>query len=154
MANLYIINLDSNPREKLAIQGIPLQLKVNPISNWAVIPSIGRNNPFYHYTGGEDELRFTIDWYSETIHRADVIEKCRWIESLSRNDSYVNRVPHLFLSWGDLFKFSKWVLIEAPYNLSVFEQGNNSLPILANQEIALKRITEQNTYTNEIRYNQ
>lgn len=148
---LYLTNLDSNPLERIAIQSVPTTLSVDPVANWSAIPSIGRNNPFYHYTGGEDEIRFTLDWYSVTESRDDVIKSCRWVESLSRNDGYLGRAPRVHLAWGSLYKFSEWVVFKAPYDLEVFEPGNGLLPIQAFQRLVLKKVSDENTRRDDIR---
>lgn len=149
--NLYLSNLDSNPIERLKIQTIPDSLNVDPIANWNAIPSVGRNNPFYHYTGGEDEVRFTLDWYSETEDRMDVIEACRWVESLARNDSYLKRTPRVHLTWGNLYKYSEWIVFKAPYELKFFEPGNGLLPIQAYQRLVLRKVADENTTRDTIR---
>lgn len=149
--NLYLVNLDANPTEKLRIQAVPDTLEIDPISNWATIPSLGRNNPFYHYTGGEDEVRFTLDWYSTTENREDVIAACRWVESLSRNSGYSERAPRVFLSFGNLFKYSEWIVVKAPYTLQFFEPGNGMLPSQAFQRLTLKKVSDENTERNDIR---
>lgn len=148
---LYITNLDSSPIERLRIQTVPEAINIDPVSNWNAIPSIGRNNPFYHYTGGEDEIRFVLDWYSNTDNRRDVIEACRWVESLTRNDSYNSRAPRVHLAWGDLYKYSEWIVFKAPYELKFFEQGSGLLPIQAFQRVSLKKVSDENTSKADIR---
>lgn len=152
--NLYLTNLDSSPLERVRIQSVPETVNVDPISNWNAVPSIGRNNPFYHYTGGEDEVKFTLDWYSTTENRQDVIDACRWVQSLSRNDSYTNKVPRVHLSWGDLYKYSEWIVYKAPYELKFFEPGNGLLPAQAFQRLTLRKVSDENTSRDDIRYYQ
>ena len=137
--NIYLVNLDTEPRQRLRIQTVPNVLEVDPVSNWAAVPSVGRNNPFYHFTGGENVLKFEIDWYSRTVDRFDVIKACRWVESLTRNNG-VNKAPRVLLIWGDLFKRSSWIVEKAPYQLKNFEIGNGTLPTQAYQRVTLKRV--------------
>lgn len=136
--------------DKIRIQFIPLELDYDPSANWVTIPTVGRNNPFYHYTGGEDILKFTLDWNSNQKDRKDVIGKCRAIEALTRNDAYTNEPPTLILSFGDLFKGSKWVLTSAPYRLSLFDNQSGLLPVQAYQEITLRRVTDKNRSWSDI----
>src|SRR5688500_14575029 len=74
-SNMFLVHLDefNNRLESLQIQTVPIEMQVTPTANWATIPSIGRNNPFYHYTGGEDTLTFQLDWYSVRDSNWDVI---------------------------------------------------------------------------------
>jgi hypothetical protein len=152
--NIYLVNLDTTPNERLQIQTVPDSINIDPISNWATIPVVGRNNPFYHYTGGEDEVRFTLDWYAETENQKEVIEACRWVESLSRNDGYEGKAPRVLLVFGELYRFSTWIVAKAPYELKFFQQGNGFLPIQAYQSLVLKKVSDINTSRAEIRSNQ
>lgn len=162
-SNLYIVRLgtrtdansniaiNNNEIERLKIQSIPLKLNVDAQANWAVIPTIGRNNPFYQYTGGEDTVNFTIDWYSTDPLRQDVIYKCRWVESLSRSDGYKNPPPLVLLIWGDLYKFTTWIVQSAPYELSLFDKEYGVLPRQAYQRVTLKKVVGFNTTINQRR---
>lgn len=145
-SNMWLIRLNERGRqiEKLRIQCVPLEINVNSESNWAIVPSIGRNNPFYHYTGGEDILQFTLDWYSVDNKQQDVIDKCRIIESWSKADGYVNSPPTIVLVYGDLYVREKWIITSAPYRLSLFNKELGMMPRQAYQELTLKRITDHN----------
>ena len=132
---------------------------------------MGRNNPHYHYTGAEDTLEFVIDWFSADNNRTDVIFNCRWVEALSKNNGYNNRLPRVKIKWGELdylFGEHEWVVSNAPYKLSNFvaayhERDENfkagelvkvgSLPQQAYQTITLKRITKTNLTSKQIRGN-
>lgn len=138
--------------EALQIQTVPLEMNVQPQSQWVTIPSIGRNNPFYHYTGGEDTLSFTLDWYSTKPNNSDVIEKCRQIESWSKADSYKAEPPKILLIFGQLFKEDNWIVESAEYRLSLFSRQNGMLPIQAYQELVLKKVTDKNTTQREIKW--
>lgn len=135
---------------EIKFQCVPLEMDYEPSSNWVTIPTVGRNNPFYHYTGGEDILKFTLDWYSNNPDTSDVIEKCRFIEALTRNDGYDKEPPEVILVFGDLFKRSKWVVTAAPYKLSVFDNANGLLPKQAYQEITLRRSVKVNRKWSDI----
>jgi len=154
-SDIFIIRLNNEDQEfeKLKIQCVPLEVVVQPESNWAVIPSVGRNNPFYNYTGGEDTLTFTLDWYSNEELKEDVIRNCRWLESLSRADAYFNEPPQIILKWGNLFRFQKWIVQSAGYRLSIFSKEDNMMPIQAYQDITLKKVVGYNTSIEEIRGN-
>ena len=158
--NIHLVNIDgANGIEKLAIQSIPLTLGVEPTANWAAIPVLGRNNPFYHYTGGEDTLAMTLDWYANIPdnswsdkYRSEVIERCRWVESLSRSDGWDRRPPRVQLIWGNLFFNTLWIVTSAKYELSLFDRGNNMYPIQAYQQLLLKKVVDHNTTMSERRF--
>jgi hypothetical protein len=155
-AEMWFVKVDDaykeNP-EKLLIQTVPLELSVVPESTWVPIPSIGRNNPFYNYTGGEDSLEFTIDWYATSDNRQDVINSCRWLESLSKANGYENEPPRMLLIFGRLFKFTTWIIESAPYKLTLFDRESGMFPRQAYQDVVLKRVTDRNTGVNDIRFN-
>lgn len=146
-SNIYLIRIDDqdNQLEQLRVQCVPLELQVNSEANWAVIPSIGRNNPFYHYTGGEDVIEFTIDWYAIQEFKEDVIRKCRWVESLTRADAYRVEPSRIILVFGELFRYTTWIVTAAPYRLSLFDKSQGMLPCQAYQEVTLRKVTRDNT---------
>jgi hypothetical protein len=146
-SNMWLVRIDDNNEEleKLRIQTVPLEINVNPEANWAVIPSLGRNNPFYHYTGGEDTIEFTLDWYSTDKFKEDVVRNCRWVESLSRSDGYRQEPSRVILVFGDLFKYTKWIVTSAKYRLSLFDRGNAMLPTQAYQDLVLRKVTFDNS---------
>lgn len=161
---IKIINLDSGPEvgipkyDYLTLSSVPKELDYNPNSSFVGIASIGRNNPHYQYTGSEDTLEFSIDWYSDHLNRTDVIANCRWVEALTKADGYNKNPPRVKLQWGDLgflFGDDTWLLTAAPYKLSNFQSAYRdpssgdivkigSLPQQAYQNITLKRITNNN----------
>jgi hypothetical protein len=138
--------------EQISIQFVPQELDYTPDSNFIPIASMGRNNPLYHYTGSEDTLKFTLDWYANIESREDVITNCKKLEALTKNDSF-DKPPHpIKLIWNDkLFSKSTWLVVSAPYKLSLFQAHRNMLPQQAYQEITLKRLTEFNSSLNQIR---
>jgi hypothetical protein len=146
-SNIWLVNIDAegNEVERLKIQTVPLEVNVDAIANWAVIPTIGRNNPFYHYTGGEDILKFQLDWYSNEHSREDVIRNCRRVESLSRANGYFDAPPRVVLIFGSLFKYTTWIVAKAPYKLSLFDKELGMLPRQAYQELELRKIVDHNT---------
>lgn len=148
-SQMWLVRLDDrfnqNP-QPLRIQTVPLELNVRPESNWAIIPTIGRNNPFYMYTGGEDTLEFTLDWYAtDSTNPNQVIDACRWVESLQKADRYIDGPPRVKLIYGELYKYTTWIVKSAPYKLSLFSREKGMLPRQAYQEITLCRVTENNT---------
>ena len=147
---LYIT--DTITQESEMIQFVPEWLEYDPKVELAAIQPIGRNVPIYHYTGAEDTLDFEIDWCSVKLHRQDVIRKCRWLESLSKNDGYSEGIHPVILTWGEsnLFANTKWIISAAPYKLGMFHKGYGMLPTQAYQKLSLKKIAATNPTRKQI----
>lgn len=143
---------------------VPRELSYESSSRFIGIATIGRNNPYYQFTGSEDTLQFDIDWFSNTENRQDVINSCRWIEALTKSDGY-DEAPHrVKLVWGKddlLWSDYIWVVVAAPYKLDNFVKGQRNItdgtiqrlglmPQQAIQTITLKRVTDTNLKTSEI----
>jgi len=172
---ISIIDVDYNggalyTRKKyssLTLPFVPRELNYSIASRFVGIATMGRNNPFYQFTGSEDKLEFEIDWFAEKESREDVIYNCRWLESLTKGDGY-NSPPHrVILSWGSnnkLWQDSIWLVTGASYNLSNFTRGyrdpntNNLvsthlLPQQAKQSVRLVRLASSNRMTMDIEGN-
>ena len=124
--NIVIYNKSVSPPIAIVIQNTPNVLDVEPRSNWVAVHSMGRNNPFMMYTGGEDKISFEISWYSNNPNnRADVIYKCRLLESWTKADGYQSSPPVLEIEWGGsgLFENDKFILESAPYKLTHFQNA-------------------------------
>lgn len=138
--------------EEIKIQFTPQELNYSMESSFVPIASMARNNPLYHYTGSEDTLDFVLDWFAETENREDVIRNCKKLEALTKNDSFDKPPHHVKLIWNSvLFSDAVWVVVAAPYKLSMFQAHRNMLPQQAVQTITLKRVTENNPTIEQIR---
>lgn len=150
--------------DSIELPFVPRELSYQPTSKFVGIATMGRNNPHYHFTGSEDSLQFDIDWFSNQDDRKDVINSCRWIEALTKADGYKSPPHRVRLRWGNsdlLFADSVWLVTEAPYTLSDFvksyrnKDGNivkvGMLPQQAYQKVTLKRVTNDNLRTSEIK---
>lgn len=177
-AGVYIINrISTSPYQILKLQNRPSNVSVHPETNWAVIKSMGRNNPMYHYTGAEDTVSFSISWYcNNKIYLDEVLAKCKLLESWSKADGYLKSPPILELQFGDcniedsMFGGQYFILWSAPYELrnitttpSAYNTvgstniGDNDLvkmgilyPQVATQELTFKRVTDHNLLRSEI----
>lgn len=164
-----IIDLDAqgsdNQYEVIRLPFIPKELEYNSESSFATIKPLGRNNPKYHFTGGEDRLEFEIDWHAFDWGRREVAENCRKIEALSKADGYDHGPHRVKLLWGGenvLFSEHEFIVLAAPYRFTQFNKGNiNSkgelestymLPIQAYQKVTLGRITRNNLSKIDIEY--
>lgn len=127
--DIIIINKNTTPPTKLVIQNRPNELSINPMGSWVSVKSMGRNNPFMIYTGGEDTISFDISWYvSDPNRRDEVLVKCRLLESWSRANGYKNAPPVLNILWGnsDIFSRDSFILESAPYKLTHFQNSMRS----------------------------
>lgn len=160
--SIWIVQL-SKPSNKLEIQNVPKHLEYDFKNKYVVLHSPGRNNPFYHYTGSEDTLEFPLTWYAAEENRLDVITKCKWLESMSKNNGYKGKPELVALTWsstwgdlnntqnlGNLFEFGTWLIDSAAYSLSLFHGSRNMMPTLATQTVKLLRTTKLNRTRNLI----
>lgn len=132
---ILIFNWFSNPVQYIELQTVPKELEINSEGTWAVINSMGRNTPMYHYTGSETTLQFSISWYSnDRANPQDVLAKCRLLEMWSKSNGYQQSPPLLQIMFGDSGMFSNlqkdghtkisegtqyyWILQSASYKLS------------------------------------
>lgn len=116
---------NSKSYDYIELPFIPYKVSKQPESKFMGVATIGRNLPFYHFTGAEDNLEFEIDWFSDTYDREDVIFNCRWLEALTMPDGY--GLPHrVAIVWGKddkLFRGETWLLTSAAYELEQFVRG-------------------------------
>ena len=149
--------------QKLELPFVPRELGYEPSSKFIGIATMGRNTPFYQFTGSEDSLQFEIDWFSSQEDRRDVINSCRWVEALSKSNGYEEPPHRVSLQWGAddlLFSGDIWLVVEASYSLTdfvnAFRHPNGDirnvgmLPQQAIQTITLKRLSDNNRLSSEI----
>ena len=161
---VYLVNVSSSPYQKVIVQGLPAEIEYNPESTWSSVRSIGRNNPFYIFTGSEDTVSFEISWYADDENsREDVINKCKLLESWSKADGYVKAPPLIEIIWGNskIFEGQSFILHSAKYKISNFQNSfrkKNSkdivdarlLPNTASQSLVFKRVTSENLRSQSI----
>lgn len=163
---IQIYNISSDPITYLELQTYPEKVSFQGESTWAVINSMGRNTPMYHFTGAESIIQLNISWYCDDhANPADVIAKCKLLEAWSKGNGYISAPPILKLNWGDseLFKDELFILTAATYELSnwrgsvkqydrkthelVLPKGyvdTNLLPAMATQELIFRRVSATN----------
>jgi hypothetical protein len=152
--DMYLVDLNvrkdnSIGYEYIKFQSVPPELAFESNSSFVPIATVGRNNPFYHYTGSEDILNFTLDWYANDTLRLGVIQSCKWLEALTKADGYLEE-PHIVkLIWGDLFEDSTWIVTKASYRLTQF-QAIGMRPVQAYQDVELRRVIGHNRLRSEI----
>lgn len=148
---LIIINLVT--LEEIRLQFVPKILEYTPESNFVSLPSMGRNNPFYQYTGSEDILGFEIDWFFETEDTKDVLERCKKLEAMTKNNGYDMPPPLIKLLWNNvLFNKTTWLMTSAKYTLSNWNGQKAMLPRQAIQQVVLRKVTDSNFTHDTIRH--
>ena len=162
-ANISIVNWDlMNAGRKseaiIRLQFTPMEIRYVNSSNWAKIPVMGRNNPHYHFTGGEDKLQFQISWYAIEADREDAIKKAQTLRAWSRADGYKNRPPEIKFWLGDLYREDSWVIQSADYHTQLLmtpnydsasdgAQSDKVCPVHILQDITLLKVTTHNNRT-------
>lgn len=162
---VIIFNNSVSPYQYIELQNRPTQIDFMGESTWAVIKSMGRNTPMYHYTSAEEVIQMNISWYcNDPNNPGEVINKCRLLESWTKSNGYTNAPPILQIGWGsdgDLFYGRYFILTSATYVLSNFTSGARQrnlykplptvptqnkylLPYTATQELVFKRIADHN----------
>ena len=160
--DIIIFNLSVSPYQSITLQNRPDELRVDPKSSWATVASMGRNNPFYLYTGGEDTISFDISWFvNDPARRDEVVAKCRLLESWTKADGYNAAPPILLIKWGGsgIFDNDNFILESAPYTLTHFQDRTRSkadeyykgqiqdlklYPNCAKQTLTFKKVTSSN----------
>lgn len=168
---IQIYNMSSDPITYLELQTYPEKVSFQGESTWAVINSMGRNTPMYHFTGAESIIQMNISWYcDDPANPADVITKCKLLEAWSKGNGYISAPPILKLNWGDseLFKDELFIITAATYELSNWRGSvkqydkktkqlilpknskgevyvdTNLLPAMATQELIFRRVSAHN----------
>lgn len=177
---VYLVDFEVNPTGNILnpadknysyvrLDFVPSEVEVTPEPNYATIASLGRNNPFYHFTGGEKTIEFDIDWFSLSDNsREDVITRCQWLEALSFANGYIgppHRIKVVWTKQDKLFADTTWIIKSAPYKLKEFVQGYSRkgsdlrdyqaiglMPQSAIQHVTLARVTDHNLNHSEMMY--
>lgn len=163
---IQIYNMSVDPIMYIELQTYPEKVSFQGESTWAVINSMGRNTPMYHFTGAESVIQMNISWFcDDPANPADVIAKCKLLEAWSKGNGYISAPPILKLNWGDseLFKDELFILTAATYELSNWRGSakqydpktkqlanptgyvdTNLLPATATQELIFRRVSATN----------
>ena len=167
---IQIINFSANTIRYIQLQTIPSEIQHVDETAWAVINSMGRNVPMYHYTGSETSVTFSVSWYSDDRNNPDdVLTKCRLLEAWTKADGYVKAPPILQIRWGsaDVFKDQFFILTKADYRLANWRVSSNRYdsktkkfipvgkqpglqPSTATQELTFKRVSLTNLRYSDI----
>lgn len=156
---VIIYNLGISPYQYIELQNRPLSFDYRGETTWATIKSMGRNTPMYHYTGSEDIIQFNISWYcDDPDNPAEVITKCRLLESWTKSNGYQAAPPLLKIQWGNstMFRDQLYILTSATYTVKDFRNAARTrvkgsviiqedldlYPASATQELIFKRVSD------------
>ena len=164
--DIIVYNLLASPVQYLVLQTVPKEIEFQNDSIWAVIHSMGRNTPMYHFTGAESTIQMNISWFcNDKANPQEVVAKCRLLEAWSKANGYNVGPPILKLQWGrsDLFKDQYFILTAATYKLSnwradakVWDKDQKKFvrpngyadpalyPSTATQELVFRRVSSRN----------
>ena len=132
---LYFIALET--LDRLDIQFVPPEIKINRNPNIASVQVVGRNNPIYHYISGDTNMNLQLDFHAAQEDRTDVLKKCKWLEHLAYNDGYDQEPQRVKLVFGDVFKDEIWIVKKVSYSLSQFNKPNGFMPQQAIVDVEL-----------------
>lgn len=138
----YIINLSS--LETMEIQFVLDELTYTRNANYSNIEIIGRNEPKYHYSGGETTMPLILDFHAQDDDRQDVIRKIKWLEALSYGDGYDANPPVIKIVFGEVFKEEQWIVKSVKPNMSLFVPMFNFLPHQATVSLDLAKYAPKN----------
>lgn len=156
---VIIYNLGLSPYQYIELQNRPMSFDYRGETTWATIKSMGRNTPMYHYTGSEDIIQFNISWYcDDPDNPAEVITKCRLLESWTKSNAYQAAPPLLKIQWGNstMFQDQLYILTSATYTVKDFRNAARTrvrgsviiredldlYPASATQELIFKRVSD------------
>ncbi len=146
---LYFIEVDT--LERLEIQFVPDEIAVVRAPLIGGLQVIGKNTPNYQYVGGETILTLKLDFFAEQENRKDVINRCKWLESLQYNNGNQSSPSKVKLIFGGLFKDDLWIVRAAGYKLSQFNKEKDYMPQQAYVDIALALDPDFNISGNDIK---
>jgi len=140
--NLYIVELE-DPFEKMEIQFVPENIAQPRTANLKSVNIVGRNNDLLHYTGGQETMQLTLDFLADDERRTEVIDKIRWLKSLTMKDGDNGPFRNVSLIMGDLFKNQVWAVSSVEPTMTHFDGDHNWLPLRAS--VVVKFILDPKT---------
>lgn len=146
---LYIVEL-SQPFERLEIQFMP-QVSGSRVANYSKVQVVGRNNPKYHFTGGEDSLRLKMEFMAFSELGDEVWKKIQWLKSLTANDSFVGPAREVSLIFGRIYRNQRWIITRVDDEPRRFAHDKGMNPIEATVTINLARVTDRNLSVQDFR---
>jgi hypothetical protein len=146
---MAIINLDNG--DYVRFRFVPRELSFGGEIMLQPIYSMGRNTPFYQYTGSEQNLEFEIDWFQMSEGDPTVMETCRQIESWGKNDADDFPPARLKIVFGrTIITDAVWLLAGSKYTVTQFYANRDMEPIAARQILKFVKLEANQTSWSEI----
>lgn len=139
----------TRPYDSMQIQFMPNTINYNRSNDLNPFQVVGRNNPFYNYTGGNDTLNFKLDLYASDEEFKTVIQKINWLKSISINKSSNKGFTPVTIIFGDLFENDTWLLEGFNSQLTHLQPVAGFLPQRASVNC---RFVLQNRYNRNANY--
>jgi hypothetical protein len=142
----------------LVLPFIPREFETVTSSLIKSLNVVASNFQSYHYGGSEDTASLEVRWYGFGKDQIPIQQKCRRLEALSKIDGWNSELPEIVLHWGNDNTFlgkHKFVVEKVTTTYSQFMMGVvaggvsqdfNMQPVLAIQQVSLRRIADQLTY--------
>ena len=149
---------DKGLKDYLVLPFIPREFETVTSSLIKSLNVVASNFQNYHYGGSEDTASFEIRWYGFGKDQMTVQQKCSRLEALSKIDGWNSELPEIVLHWGNdptflgkhVFVVEKVSTTYSQFMLGITTGGVSSefnmQPILAVQQVSLRRIADQLTY--------
>lgn len=133
---IYLLELEE-PFQRLELQFVPGELRMNRQADLKTIAIVGRNNNLLQYTGGSDTLNLPMEFYSDSQLRDDVISKVNWLQSLAMKDGNDGVYRNVKLVFGDIFRHEIWAVSSVAPVISHFDDEYGYLPLRAKVDVKL-----------------
>lgn len=147
---LYLINLSNN--EHLEFQFVPRELSLSRSPGVEDVQVVARNNPLQQWGGGNETLRFELDFHAEVEARDDVIKKVEWVKALTYADGNAKPAPRVQVVFGEVFPPFKWIVKNMEAKLELFDKLHGFLPRQAWVTLVLQLDPDTNLRTADVRY--
>ena len=116
---LKLINA-SDLTDELMLQFVPESIEFTRGGRVEDVSIVGRNLPFYQFVNGDREVSLDLDFHTDTDDGQDVLNKVRWIEKMTYNETFEGGVQSLQIQFGEVFSDKRWI-IKPPFTYTLFD---------------------------------
>ncbi len=149
LEKVYIVEVDT--LEQLEVQYMPNELTDSSNAELNAIKTIARNQPFQGYSGVENTITFSLDFYSQQNDRKDVLQKTRWLKSMTFGESFNGKPSRLRIVWGEFLNDFTFVLDSVNIKYSNMMKYHEGLPCQAMVDLTFKLDMDKNVLRSDIR---
>ncbi|MCB9047621.1 MAG: hypothetical protein H6550_15920 [Chitinophagales bacterium] len=143
---IYLMEAGVAPEQAgvLEAQFVPQTLSDPRTADIAALKVIGRNNPRYQHTGGEDSLTLNLDFVADEGSHRSVLAKINWLKAFTYNDGGNRPARRLILAWGNMYDKHRWIVKSVTPTKELFNHEFGMLPDRATVEVQLLLDTDFN----------